>query len=190
MNRISIIFFLIIINTSLLSKDFNTFNSFYHFNKTTEKEKKHSPHKASIYSAVLPGLGQAYNKKYWKIPIVYVGLGASTYFMLSNRKELQERQNVLNLYFDGDDNTKVPEKYINTDIDVVKAERDFHRKNRDYGIIAIAGFYLINIVDAAIDAHFYGFDIDKPLAQQKKKNWHLHASQINRTPALGLRIMF
>jgi hypothetical protein len=190
MNKIAICFFLTLTVTPLISKDFNTFYSFSHFNKKNEIEKKHSPHKASIYSAILPGLGQAYNKKYWKIPIVYVGLGASTYFMLSNRKELQERQHVLNVSLDEDENTKVPDEYLKTPIDVVKAQRDLYRKNRDYGIIAIAGVYIINIVDAAIDAHFYGFDIDKPLAQQKKKNWHLYSSNVNRTPTLGLSIIF
>lgn len=190
MIKTSLLLVLVFLNLSLSARDLDAYFKFSGLKEPQPLEKKHSPHKASIYSAVLPGLGQAYNKKYWKIPIVYVGLGASTYFMLSNRVELRERQNVLNVFYDEDDNTVVPKDYEDKPIDVVKAERDFHRKNRDYGIIAIAGFYLINIVDAAIDAHFYNFDIDKPLGMQKKKNWHLHASQINRTPALGLRIMF
>src|SRR6187551_3251968 len=61
----------------------------------TDSTEVHSPKKATIYSAVLPGLGQAYNKKYWKIPIIYAGLGTSAYFFSFNHKEYSKTRKAL-----------------------------------------------------------------------------------------------
>jgi hypothetical protein len=157
--------------------------------KSTE-EKKHSPHKASIYSAVLPGLGQAYNRKYWKIPIVYAGLGVTGYFLLDNRQRVRELQQALNVIYDNDPTTMPESKYSKVDPEVLQAQRNIARTNRDYSIIAFSGVYLINIVDAAIDAHFYQFNIDKPLALQRKKNWNLHSSSQFNQHQIGLSIRF
>jgi hypothetical protein len=157
--------------------------------KSTE-EKKHSPHKASIYSAILPGLGQAYNKKYWKIPIVYAGLGVTGYFLLNNRQKVRELQQALNVLYDNDPNTVPEAKYSKVDREVLQAQRNIARTNRDYSIIAFSGVYLINIVDAAIDAHFFQFNIDKPLAMQRKKNWNLHSSSQFNQHQIGLSIRF
>ena len=132
---------------------------------------KHSPHKASLYSALLPGLGQAYNEKYWKIPIVYAGIGISTYFMFKNRDSLRKTQNALNLLSDNDSNTNPA-------------------TNRDYSIIAMAAFYIINIVDATVDAHFYKFNIDKPLAERKEKRWNIYSSRVGLTNTVGLAWRF
>ncbi len=158
----------------------------YHF---LQEEKKHSPHKASLYSALLPGLGQAYNKKYWKIPVIYTGLGLSTYFMLTNRNEMRARQKELIVRLDNDTNTRAT-NFIGTSVDVLISERNFHRTNRDYGIIAIAAFYVINIVDAAVDAHFYKFNIDKPLSQQRKKNWNIVGKRVQNYNTIGLSFTF
>jgi hypothetical protein len=157
--------------------------------KTTE-EIKHSPHKASIYSAILPGLGQAYNKKYWKIPIVYAGLGVTGYFLLDNRQKVRELQKALNVIYDNDPTTMPESKYSKVDPEVLQAQRNIARTNRDYSIIAFSGVYLINIVDAAIDAHFYQFNIDKPLAMQRKKNWNLHSSSQFNQHQIGFSIRF
>ncbi|MEN9739422.1 MAG: hypothetical protein RLZZ318_1458, partial [Bacteroidota bacterium] len=75
--------------------------------------KLHSPKKASIYSAVLPGLGQAYNKKYWKIPLVYATLGLSSYYMLSNRDSFKVRQAALINLSDNDSTTKASWYFTN-----------------------------------------------------------------------------
>jgi hypothetical protein len=76
------------------------------------------------------------------------------------------------------------------DPEVLQAQRNIARTNRDYSIIAFSGVYLINIVDAAIDAHFYQFNIDKPLALQRKKNWNLHSSSQFNQHQIGLSIRF
>lgn len=150
-----------------LYKPFNFHNTGLLNRNDSFQPKKHSPHKATIYSAILPGLGQAYNRKYWKIPIVYAGLGTSTYFLLTNRDEMRQRQNALIALKDNDPNTVVDPKFENIPEEILVSDRNYYRTNRDYSIIATAALYLLNLVDAAVDAHFYKFDIDRPLASNR-----------------------
>lgn len=149
-------------------------------------EKKHSPHRASVYSAVLPGLGQAYNEKYWKIPVIYAALGTSAYFMVTNRTEMRRRQVALTAMLDDDSSTMPEPALARFSTSVLKAERNLYRTNRDYSIIAFAAFYMLNIIDAAVDAHFYKFNIDKPLAARKEKNWHLYSGRMGGINTVGL----
>jgi hypothetical protein len=138
----------------------------------------------------LPGLGQAYNEKYWKIPIVYAGIGISTYFMFKNRDSLRKRQDALNLLSDNDSNTNPAKYYSSIPIASLKAQRSYYRTNRDYSIIAMAAFYIINIVDATVDAHFYKFNIDKPLAERKEKRWNIYSSRVGLTNTVGFAWRF
>jgi hypothetical protein len=171
---------------------FNAFSSFtLRSDSNLNKEPiLHSPKKASIYSAVLPGLGQAYNKKYWKIPIVFAALGTSTYFIIDNREKMLKRQNALKSLLDSDSTTNPSSEFANVPIEVLKAERNFFRTYRDYSIIATAVLYVLNIVDAAVDAHFYKFNIDQPLAERKTRHWHFAGSRVNQTPTFGLSYTF
>ena len=125
--------------------------------------KKHSAHRASIYSAVLPGLGQAYNKKYLKIPVVYVGLGIATYFMLSNRAELKKYKYDINAITDKNTLTN-PIYFQGRSLDFLISQRNLTKQYRDYSIIGMGAIYLLNIVDATVDAHFFEFNIDKKLS--------------------------
>lgn len=154
------------------------------------KTKKHSAHRASIYSALLPGLGQAYNEKYWKIPIVYAAIGTSAYLTIFNRTEMKKRQDALNAMLDGDSTTIVAADMARFSESVLKAERNYYRTNRDYSIIALAGFYVLNIIDAAVDAHFYKFNIDKPLAERREKRWHIYSSRLGNINTIGLSWRF
>lgn len=156
----------------------------------TLKPKIHSPHRASVYSAVLPGLGQAYNQKYWKIPLVYAGLGISTYMMLKNRDSLRRYQNALNLLSDNDSTSNPSAYYSSIPLAALKQQRSNYRTNRDYSIIAMAAFYIINIVDATVDAHFYKFNIDKPLAERKEKRWDIYSSRVGLNTTIGFAWRF
>ena len=140
--------------------------------------KKHEPGKATIYSAVLPGLGQIYNKKYWKVPIVYGGfVGLGIYINKYNQQYLSYKQ----AYYDlNDNNPKTASyqlKFPNEDFsDITSSEIksfnsnriipniDYYRKKRDLYIIATVGFYLLNILDANVDAHLIDFDISEDLS--------------------------
>jgi len=141
-----------------------------------EAEEIHSPRKASIYSAVLPGLGQAYNKKYWKIPLIYGGFGAFGYFIGWNNKNYKQANNA---YKDLTDADPATDSYMKLKqiiyYDLTKASdvaslkqgllssQDYFRRNRDLLIIVTAAFYGLNIIDASVDAHFFNFDISDDL---------------------------
>lgn len=124
----------------------------------SDKKAYHSPTKAAIYSAVFPGAGQLYNRKYWKFPVVYAGMGASTYLMLDQRARMRK----LNLQFE---NAYAIKKDTILDANLI-AERDNHRRMRDFGILAMTAVYALQIIDATVDAHFFRFNIDQNLSAQ------------------------
>lgn len=125
----------------------------------------HSPHKATIYSLVLPGLGQAYNKKYWKIPIIYAGFGFFGYSININRDEMNKFTDAYRYVINNEtyptDNQYI-ERYPNPS-DLLRG-RDFYRRKVELNIIYSAVLYLLNVVDAAVDAHFFDYDVSDNLA--------------------------
>lgn len=130
--------------------------------------KPHSAHKASIYSMLLPGLGQAYNRKYWKIPIVYAGFGVVYYFVSFNNSEYQEWREAYNHSLENTDGSEPPineyeEKY-GYDPDILKDQKDFYRRNRDLSYILGGVWYILNIVDATVDAHLFSWEVDDDLS--------------------------
>lgn len=145
-----------------------------------DAEEIHSPKKATIYSAILPGLGQAYNKKYWKIPLIYAGFGTIGYFIGWNNGFYGTYKLAYSDLTDGDPNTTSyldldAAKYYDlenpTDYDNFKTglskQSDYYRRNRDLLIIGMLGFYGLNIIDASVDAHLFDFDISEDLTM----NW-------------------
>ena len=121
----------------------------------------HSPKKATILSLALPGAGQVYNKKYWKLPIVYGGLGLSIYYLDRNLKDIRYFKKNLIALQDDDPNTLnetgLNATVLNTVID--------QRKNwRDLSYIAIGVVYGLQILDANVDAHLFYFDVDRDLS--------------------------
>ncbi|MDR1673026.1 MAG: DUF5683 domain-containing protein [Bacteroidales bacterium] len=131
------------------------------------------PAKATIMSAVLPGLGQAYNGKYWKIPIAYALIGASTYFLIySQNRFLRFRRYYIDLK-DGDPYTNYhetldfPPTYTAERKDrYITTYKDSWRRYRDWAIVAVAISYLMNVVDANVDAHLFNYNVDDDLSLQ------------------------
>lgn len=128
-----------------------------------------APAKAAFYSAVLPGLGQAYNGKYWKIPIVYAGLGTGIYFFLENDKQLERYRNAYKRRLAGftDDefaNPNNPEgpPRVSTDA-LIRAQR-FYRQNKELSLLITAGIYALQIIDANVDAHLQQFNVSEDLS--------------------------
>lgn len=122
----------------------------------------HSPKKASLLSAALPGLGQAYNKKYWKIPVIYAGLfglGYAVGFYHSNYVIYRDAYIAKT-----DTNSLTIDHYPEIDAAVLLENNDYYRKNRDIFIIAAVGMYVINIIDASVDAHLFTFDVSDDLS--------------------------
>lgn len=157
----------------------------------TEKQAEvHSPRKATVYSAILPGLGQAYNKKYWKIPLVYIGFGTIGYFIDWNNDNYQLFKMGYKHLTDNDPDTQDylkieavrrnnydlnnPNQFNNLKT-AISRQQDYYRRNRDLLVISFIGFYGINILDASVDAHFKDFDISDDLTL----NWQPFLLQID-----------
>lgn len=122
-----------------------------------------SPTKAGLYSAVLPGLGQYYNKKYWKIPVAWGALGAGIGVTIYNDKRYRRYRNAFVSEING-----VPHEFSNYNISNLKEalgrQQDLWKRNRDYAIAATGLIYILNIVDAVVDAHLYEGRNDPDLA--------------------------
>lgn len=120
-----------------------------------------APSKAAFYSAVLPGLGQGYNKKYWKIPIVYAAIGTSIYSYDFNQKKYWDYRNAYKSRKAGYKNDSYQDLII--DDNRLLDGADFHKKNRDLSMVFIVGFYILNILDANIDSHLKQYNVNETL---------------------------
>jgi len=144
---------------------------------STQIEKptvEHSPRKATIYSAVLPGLGQIYNRKYWKVPIVYGGFATLGYFINFNNEVYTTYRQAYSDIIDNDPYTnshlklKVNASFFKPEnisqlTENLRRAKDGWRRNRDLVVIGTVVFYAVNIIDASVDAHFFNFDISDDL---------------------------
>ena len=119
-----------------------------------KEPKPHSPKTASILSMALPGMGQIYNRKYWKAPLVWGGLGAAAYFMVENRRLMRDMNSEFALLYASGSAPSASQIQ----------ERDRLRNNRDLAILGGTAFYALQIIDATVDAHFYKFDINQDLS--------------------------
>ena len=164
-----------------------------------DAEEIHSPKRAAIYSAILPGLGQAYNKKYWKIPIIYAGFGTFGYFIGWNNKNYKVLRLAYSDLTDGDDNTNSyldleAAKYYDLESEsgrskfqtALNKQKDYYRRNRDLLIICMAGFYGLNIIDASVDAHLFKFDISEDLSF----NWQPAMKNVDDQLVYGFNCTF
>lgn len=126
------------------------------------KVTKLSPSKAGLYSAVLPGLGQFYNKKYWKIPLVWGAVGTGIGVAIWNDKQYKRYRNAFVSELNG-----LPHEFSGIrgiDKTVLGNAQDRSKRQRDYAIGISALIYILNIVDAVVDAHLYEGRHDPDLA--------------------------
>jgi uncharacterized protein DUF5683 len=119
-----------------------------------------APSKAAFYSAVVPGLGQAYNKKYWKIPVIYAGIGTGIYFYNQNTKDYNRFRDAYKRRLAGFEDDEF--QGISTDR-LLDAQKTASR-NRDVSIIISIAFYVLNIIDANVDAHLRQYNISDDLS--------------------------
>ncbi len=142
----------------------------------------HSPRKATIYSAILPGAGQFYNKKYWKIPVVYTVLGGLGYFIYHNHTNYTfNRDSYLEEAAKETPNTLLLNTYeLNT---------EYYRRNRDLTVVFTALAWALNVIDAHVDAHFVNYDISPDLSLNLEPGF-IPISFNQQAPALSLRFNF
>lgn len=144
-----------------------------------------SPSKAAFYSAVVPGLGQIYNKSYWKLPIVYGGIGTGLYFYIDNQKKYNDYRNEYKRRLQGNYNTNDP-KFGRLDNDrLIRAQR-YYQKNRDLSLVITIAIYALNIVDANVDAHLQQFNVDDDLTLRPSFQYN----EFNGTYQFGAQLTY
>lgn len=119
-----------------------------------------APAKAAFYSAVVPGLGQIYNKSYWKVPLVYGGMGLSIYYYAWNNNKYHEYRDAYKNRLAG---REVTGELGGLDRDRLIRGQRFHQKNRDLSLLITAGLYILQIVEANVDAHLTNFNVNEDL---------------------------
>ncbi|MRX38423.1 hypothetical protein GJU43_03995 [Flavobacterium sp. LC2016-23] len=136
-----------------------------------------TPAKAAFYSAILPGLGQAYNKKYWKIPLVYGAIGTSLYFYLDNNKKYNNYRDAYKKRLEG-----LPDDYQFLDDSRLIAGQKFYQRNRDLSALFVVGFYVLNIIDANVDAALIQFNVNERLSLRPE----IYPDDLTFRPNVGL----
>lgn len=125
----------------------------------------HSPRKAAFYSAVLPGLGQAYNREYWKIPLVYAAMGISAGFFIGNFDYYREFRDAYRIRMDGNANTRDEYEGLYSDASL-KVLRDAYRQYVDYSVLVFVLAYGLNIIDATVFAHLKDWNMSDDLSMR------------------------
>jgi hypothetical protein len=161
----------------------------------TAGKKKHSPRKATIRSAIIPGWGQAYNRSYWKIPVVYAALGITgaifnynrvqynkvkyAYFYVINRSTSDSGKFTI-----GEVDPQLKSRALAGDAYSLQVYRNQFRKDLDYSVLFFLFFWALNVVDATVDGHLKDFDVSSDLSLKIKPNF-------NALPnTLGLSFVF
>ncbi len=181
------------------------------FKEIDMKPFKPNPTKAVIYSAILPGLGQIYNKAYWKLPIVYGGFMGCIYAITWNNKNYKDYSNAyLTLMYDVEHNRDNPDAWSKAWVDIakkngrdpsefitntrlqdnIKSRKDYFRRYRDLSIIITAGVYAICMIDAYVDAQLFDFDISPDLSLRVEPAVTPKTSFSDRSYGLNCSIKF
>jgi hypothetical protein len=145
------------------------------------------PNTAALYSAALPGLGQAYNGMYWKIPVIYGGGLVLGYYINYNHQLYKQYRDGLYALIDGDDRT-VP-IFPDLDKDDYQRQVDYWRRNRDLLFVTAILVYVLNIVDAHVDAHMQLFTVDDDISVKLEPSFSQTAMQTNLI-GLSLKLRF
>jgi len=169
-------------DSALVKKDsaFSTETRAQFIKDSIDKKRRDNPKRATLYSAILPGAGQVYNRKYWKVPIVWAAVGIPAYAYYYNKQWYRNCQYALTVTVNlatngsvgGDSLAKVvpelkPFVYSNDQNGII-TYRDSFRKNQDYSVLFFLLFYGLNIVDATVDAHLKDFNVTSDLSFKMK----------------------
>ncbi len=146
------------------------------------------PSKAAFYSAILPGAGQFYNKKYWKIPIVWGAIGTGIYFYIRNDKQFDRYRDAYKRRLAGFTDDEFSDANGNPLISndgLIRAQQQF-RRNKEVSLLVTIGLYALNIIDANVDAHLLQFNVDENLSLSP----HYQYNQMENSGDLGLTLNF
>jgi len=150
--------------------------------------KKHDPKTAS-WLAIIPGAGQVYNKKYWKLPIVYGGLGATGFliYYYADKTTLYRKEYVARM---NENVEKQNPKLADLSTESVLEYRNFYRRNMEICIAACAIVYALSILDACVDAHLFYYDVSENLSLGVKPKINYNPVNGATTPCMGLVVKF
>ena len=137
-----------------------------------------TPAKAAFYSAILPGLGQAYNKKYWKIPIVYGAIGVSMYYYINSNQKYHQYRDAYKRRLEG----FTDDEFSYLDENRLISAQKFYQRNRDLSSLFVVGFYVLNIIDANVDAALIQFNVNENLSVRPD----LYLNDVTSRPNVGL----
>lgn len=159
------------------------------FNKYDSATLAHSPKKAAIRSAILPGLGQIYNKKYWKLPIVYGALGTCAgvfFYNLGSYRDTKFAYKVkYNMRVNRTDSAlfpKIRSNLVPLSEESLRFYRNQYRRDIDYSALFFLILWGINVIDASVDAHLKSFDVSPDLSFRFKPGY----SDMAKTNGLSL----
>lgn len=143
-----------------------------------------SPRKATILSAILPGAGQVYNDKAWKVPIIYAGIITDAYFIGFNNKRYNSFRDALTAFDQGE-----PNEFVTLNRDGLVRNVDYWRSNRDLVILLMGAIYALNIIDANVDAHLSDFEISDDLALKIEPHFDQFSAN-NNNIGVSLKLNF
>ena len=142
-----------------------------------------APSRAAFYSAILPGLGQAYNGKYWKIPIVYAALGAGVYFYIDNNTQYKRARDAYKRRLAGFTDDEFQNRLTD---DALREAQKNYRRNKELSLLVTVGLYALNIIDANVDAHLLQYNINDDLSLRP----HYQIEEFDNQGRVGLSLNF
>ena len=143
-----------------------------------------NPKKSALYSAILPGSGQLYNRQYWKIPVIYVGIGASVYFMIDNSREYQRYRKA---YTSRINNPAYVDEFTKQgrSMNDLQIYQNAYKKQLDLTVLLSTVGYMLQVLDALAFAHLKNFDVSKDISMQMQP-----VALPSGDPGLGLVFRF
>lgn len=159
-------------DTLILKQDFPEAIYVESNSQTVIRQRKHSP-KTATWLALIPGAGQAYNRKFWKMPIVYAGFGATIYFAVTNGDDYHLYKDAYDykMGINPDVSQHAMEEAAKYTADNLITLRDYYRRNMELSWIITAAWYIVQIIDANVDAHFFYYEISDDLTLHVEPQW-------------------
>jgi len=164
---------------SVLKKILIAFFVGFSFTISAQEYGEKIPKKAGLYSAILPGAGQVYTKKYWKVPVIYGGLITSAYYINESNDLYQLYKSTYLNRLDGDFTDNL--NYSDSDL---RTLTEHYRRNREVSALLFTLTYILNIVDASVNAHLFDYDVSEDLSL------HIQPVYFSKENASGISLSF
>jgi hypothetical protein len=163
----------------VLKKIFIAFFVGFSFTTSAQEYGEKIPKRAALYSAILPGSGQVYTKKYWKVPVIYGGLITSAYYINESNDLFQLYKSTYLNRLDGNFTDNL--NYSDSDL---RTLTEHYRRNREVSALLFTLTYILNIVDASVNAHLFDYDVSEDLSL------HIQPVYFSKENASGISLSF